>query len=1101
MATEHGGGFGAQPAPLTRRLRELADGRAGDAGWRAGDAGWRAGDADCPVRRMPRPARVPVPLSFAQESLWLAEGRRTGRVGCAGSVIAGRIRGPLDVPALSLAFAAVADRHQVLRSRFSLADGQVRMIADEPGALELELIDLSREDSPYQAAVRQGGDASRRGFDLAGGRLALARLFLLGPDDYILMVSAHESVCDRNSMNMVVQELSAGYQAYAAGCEPELPELPAQYDDFASWQQEALGVSILASQLEYWQSKLSGAAGALDLPAAWPQPGTPPYRAGQIPIAVTGTTTARLRELAAAHGTSASTIGLAAFHALLGRYGRTADVIVGCASPGRPHPELDRLIGPFATVLPIRADIAASRSFAELIDQVRQACRDALAHQDLPLAQFAAELTPAADGAPAELAQAFFACYAPGPGLRLGDADVDPLELIPASTRFTIELHIADELTGPLTGQIVYPDDVFEDAAMRRFAGHYENFLSSASAAPGRPVPEISEASAEELHQVLIGWNEPARARTAPPGLTAPPAGTISELFEERAASSPQATALQSGSERLSYAQLDTRANRLARVLRERGAGQEKVIAVLLPRGIDLVVALLGVAKTGSAYLPIDPASPPGRIAFMLGQADALLAVTTVRLGGQIPGGTPIVPIDEAAAAPCASGKLPQVAGPDNLAYVIYTSGSTGRPKGVAIESRALLNLVCWHIGTYQIGPGDVVSQVANPTFDAAGWEIWPTLIAGACLDIIPDETVGVTERMVAHFARARTSVTFVPTPLAQLLVREPLGRLTALRLLLTGGEAFQPRRDDDPGVPVVNHYGPTENTVVATATGPLMPPWRRPPIGAPIANVRAYVLNSTLSPAGIGVPGELYLAGAGVARGYLGRPGLTANRFRPDPFAAAPGARMYCTGDVVQWREDGTLDFLGRTDAQLKIRGHRIEPGEIETALAAHPAIAQAAVSVRHNPAGDQLVAYVVVSSGPTSPRDLRAHLARQLPSYLLPTAFIEVDRLPVSASGKIDRRQLPMSWPLPTAGDAPRRELEKVVADMAQDLLGIPRIGVHDDFFELGGHSLLAMQLIARIRDATGVDLPIQAVFDGRSAARISDAIEAARTGQNRS
>ena len=1037
-----------------------------------------------------RPSAGRAALSFTQESLWLSEQRCPGYADPFLSGISYRIHGELDAALLGRAFGTVADRHEILRSRLDLADGRPHLAVDEPGAVELELTDLTSDDDPYQEALNQLHAATQRGFDLVGGRLAHARLIRLAPDDHVLMIIAHDMISDNRSINIIIQEWSETYEAYAAGKAPELPRLLIQYQDFASWQQESLGVSVLAGQLEYWKDKLAGTVRVLDLPTDKPRPTVPSGRSRRVRISVPETATILLRELARTCGSTLYTVLLCGYQALLARYGRAVDVVVACADPGRPHRELDDLIGPLEKVLPIRADLSSRPSFTALIDQVRQASADGLAHQDLPLVQFMGELDPTADSTRNPLAQAFFALYTPGARLRLGDANADLIELPPTGTQFDIELHVVDNQAGALSGELVYADDVFALSSMRRFAEHYVNFLTAAAAGPGRRVSEIDMTSAGELHQILGRPSKTPGNGANIPGLAGV---TISGLFEERAARTPEATALRCGQHRLSYAELNAQANRLARALRDQGVSGENVVAVLMSRSIDLVVALLGIAKAGGAYLPLDPSYPAERITFMLRDAGVGLVVTTAEFDRALSGTVAIARIDDANLGAFAADNLPQVAGPDNLAYVIYTSGSTGQPKAVAIEMKSLLNLISWHIGTYKITPNDVVSQVANPAFDAAGWEIWPALIAGAVLDIVPDEAIGEPERMIAHFAQAGTSVTFVPTPLAKLLVGQQLDQRTSLRLLLTGGEAFQPRPDDDPGVPVLNHYGPTENTVVATATGPLAPPWGRPPIGFAIANVRAYLLTDTLALVGIGIPGELYLGGAGVGRGYLGRAGLTAAKFVPDPFAATPGTRLYRTGDLARWREDGSLDFLGRADDQVKIRGFRIEPGEIEAALMTHRGIRQAAVAVRPTTAGDQLIAYVVASGAATDPRDLRAHLAARLPGYMVPTAFLELDQMPLSRTGKIDRRRLPAVVSLPSDDDAPRKTLEKTIATMVAELLGIRHIGIHDDFFELGGHSLVALQLIARIRDELHVEVPIRVIFERRSVAGISETLEA--------
>ncbi|MDT8914694.1 non-ribosomal peptide synthetase [Amycolatopsis sp. PS_44_ISF1] len=1001
----------------------------------------------------PAPADAPLVPSSAQRRLWFLEQLQPGTpaylVPCTY-----RLHGPVDAPALARAFGEVQRRHSVLRSH--LPDEQTVVVRAEP--VPLELVDLSGAPDPAAAARERAAESAAVPFDLATGPLLRGTLFRLDAEDHVLHVVVHHAVFDGVSRQVFTRDLAAAYRS-----EPR-PALPVQYTDYAAWQRENLAVE---DRVAYWREALRDVPPAIELPTDHPRPPMPSSRGASVEFAIPAATTAALRELAGAHRATLFMTTLAALQALLGRYARTDDVVVGCPTANRTRAEVEDLVGFFVNVLPLRADLSGAPEFTKLLAQVRDTTLAGFAHQDLPFEQLVEELAPPRDLSRNPVVQAWFQLFETDglDELRLPGVRVSPFEGEARTTRFDLELHLLTEPDGTITAELVYATDLFEADTARRFAGHYATLLDEVARDAARPVRDIPVAGPAELRQVLTGWND-----------TAVPLGeaTLAERFEAQVRRTPDATAV-SGAQRLTYAELNAEADLLATRLRERGARPDDVVAVVRPRGAAFVTALLGVVKAGAAYLPVDPDLPGDRVAHMVDRAGVRLAVDD---GGVTPvGGDP-----RPAAVP------PPPSTPDNLAYVLYTSGSTGRPKGVAVAIRSLLNLVDWHLGTYRLGPGDVVSQVASPSFDAAGWEIWPALLSGACLDIPPQETAEVPSALAGHFAEAGTTVTFVPTPLAEALLAEPLG--PPLRALLTGGDALRPRPGDDPGVPVVNHYGPTENAVVATATGPLGPPWGVPPIGAPIANVRAYVLDDGLRPVGAGLPGELCLGGAGVARGYTGEPAMTAEWFVPDPFGE-PGARLYRTGDLVRWLPSGTLQFLGRLDDQLQVRGYRIEPGEVEAALLACPGITAAAVAV----SGDRLTGYLV--GNPPEPAQLRTRLAEVLPRPLIPAVFVPLERLPRTRSGKLDRRALPAAPRPAGTGVAPRDPVEAAIAGIWAEVLGLDRVAVHDDFFDLGGHSLLGTRVIVRIEDAFGVRLPMRVVFERRTvaelAAGVADAVRA--------
>ncbi|MBG6090549.1 amino acid adenylation domain-containing protein [Actinomadura viridis] len=1045
----------------------------------------QAGGADALpalVARAPEERTVP---SFGQRRLWFLDQLQPGAL--AYSIpITYRLRGALDVAALSDALRWVVHRHEVLRSRFGVAEGEPFVVLDGAGAFDVPVTDVPDERTAREIA-RAEAEAP---FDLAVGPLCRARVLRVGAEDHVLLVVFHHSVFDGWSIGVFQRELSVAYGAFAGGGVPGLGDLAVQYGDFAVWQREWLSGEVLEGQLGYWRDRLEGVAPALELPVDRVRPPVPSYRGGVVEFSVGGGLADGLRGLGRREGASLFMVTLAVFQVLLGRYGRTEDVVTGCPSAGRSRPELEELIGFFVNSLPLRTDLSGDPSFVELVGRVRGVVLGAFDHQDVPFERLVEDLTPTRDLSRNPIIQIFFQLFqtksADLLGLDLPGVATAPFAEDAPVTRFDVEMHLTGGDTGGLTGQLVYAEDLFEAETMRRLVAHYLNLLDAVVADPAAPLSRLQMAGPDELRETLVEWNDTA--------VTVDDDRTVPELFREQAAATPDAIALTWDGGTLTYRELDTGSDRLARHLRDRGAGPEKVVGLLLPRGPEQITAMLAVLKAGGAYLPLDPAHPDERIAFQLDDARAVLAVTDDALAGRLPAAIPAVRIGAGELPdPSGTGLEPGHAG--DLCYVIYTSGSTGRPKGVEVTHASLVNLVSWHIERYGLDGSDRVTQVAGPSFDAAVWEIWPPLLAGARLDLPSGETVRDAGALVARLTEAGTTVAFAPTAMAELLIREPLATRTALRSLLTGGDAFTPAPGDAPGVPVVNHYGPTECTVVATATGPLGPPWRRPPIGGPISNVRVYVLDERWRPVPTGVPGELFVGGAGVARGYTGRAALTAERFVPDPWSRRPGARMYRTGDLVRRRPDGALEFLGRLDRQVKIRGYRIEPGEIETALVGHPRVKEAVVEPVRTPAGEAALAAYVVGAGLLAPSaaELRGHLAQEVPDHMVPGAFVTLEALPLTASGKVDRAALPVPrWNDERDYVPPANQTEQVLAEIWADLLGVPRVGVHDDFFELGGHSLLATRLMARIQEIFDVDLAVRALFEHRTVRDLGNAVE---------
>ena len=965
------------------------------------------------------------------------------------------ITGPLDIPALSRAVRSFLAAHPVLRTRIVLREGEpwARTVEPSEPALRIATPDSLGTD-PRAAAFALAEELAETPFALGAEPLFRAVLIVAGPDRHLLSITAHHLVFDGGSRRVLEQHLAA---AYPAGLDH--PESGPRYADLARAERDWLAGPEAARQLAYWRTRLAGAPTVLRLPTDRPHPDQPAQAGAQVDLPVPEEVVAGLTALARTHRTSLFVVALAAYLPFLATHTASTDVTVGVPFAGRDRAGRENVVGYLVNTVVMRADLADDPSFDELVRRVRGDVLDAFDHDDIPFPSVVAALAPARHAEHNPLFQHWFDLTdeQADDGLTLVGLDCARRELPIHTTHFDLETHLRRHADGT-TLRLVYRTDLFDRATVIRLAERFLALLADLAAAPGLRL---------SAHPVVSPTER--RALTAPGPAPVPAAPTITEWLADTIAAHPDRIAVSDPGHRLTYRELDRRSARLARALCARGVGPEDVVAVRLAKGVDLVVALTAVLRAGAAYLPVDPALPPLRIEQIT--AGAVLTITE----------------DDAArwlAEPDSpSAPLPEVQ-PAGRCYVVHTSGSTGRPKGVAVSHRSLTHLVAWHLDRYHLRPGDRVTQIASMSFDAAVWEIWPALLAGAELDLPPAELARAPKDLVAHYARVGTTVAFAPTPLAEYLIREPLGARTRLRVLLTGGDRFRPDPAAAPGVPVVNHYGPTENTVVATAGPPLTAPWPEISIGRPIGAVRCYLLDQHDRLVPPGVPGEVCLGGPGVARGYVGAPGSTAARFRPDPFAPEPGGRMYRTGDLARLRPDGELDFLGRIDRQVKVRGHRVEPGEVEAALLAHPAVTDAAVVAED----DALVAYVVL----TEPADLLAHAGARLPAYLVPSVVVEVPALALTATGKLDRAALCRPADTTDPADTPSTELENLVADVWCAVLRRASVGAHADFFALGGHSLAAVRVADEVGELLGLRIPVRTVFDHPTVVGLAAAVE---------
>ncbi|MEU0148673.1 amino acid adenylation domain-containing protein [Streptomyces sp. NPDC006288] len=1022
----------------------------------------RAGRAAVPRR----PEGTVPPLSFAQERLWFMEQFAPGTAAY-NIPVARRLRGTLDLPALRDALDAVVARHETLRSRYPATDdGRPVLEIAEPAPFDLRTADAEDEEH----AARLVDELGARPFDLVGGPLIHGLLVRLADDDHVLLLVVHHSVSDGWSSEVLVSEVLRGYSARAAGKPDLLPELPVQYGDFALWQRDRLTGERLDAEVSYWRRELAG-VGPLDLPTARPRPERQTFEGAGYGFAVDRALLDRLTALGREQGATAHMVLLAAFQLVLSRFSGQRDFAVGSPVAGRPEPELEGLIGMFVNVLALRARLDGDPTFTELVGRTRETCLEAYAHQELPFAQLVSELNVERDVSRSPVFQAVLAIqnYASAGALPPGELplEVEPFGLHAAGTRFDLELFLMEWPDG-LRGAFNYNTDLFDEAGVARMSDHFGRLLRAVAERPGVPVSEHDGLDPAERRRMLVEWNDT--------GSAVPDGATLTGLVAAQTARTPDAVAVDFGGETLTYAGLDRAADRIARRLAAEGVGPGSLVAVSAERSLGLVAGLLGVLRTGAGYTPLEPDYPAERLAFMLADSGATVLLT--QRGLPVPGdcAARVLLLDDPAQWEEAGPERP-VRGPDadDIAYMIYTSGSTGRPKGVPNTHRAIVNRLLWMARTYAVGPADAVLQKTPTGFDVSVWELFLPLITGARLVVA--EPGG--HKDAAHLrdtiaGRGVTVAHFVPAMLDVFLAEEDVERCTTLRRVVCSGEELAPHTARAftarlPHCALANLYGPTEAAVDVTSwecEGPLA----TVPIGAPVDNTRLYVLDACLRPAPVGTPGELHIGGAQVSLGYHRRAGLTAARYVPDPYGP-PGSRLYRTGDLARWTAGGQLEHLGRIDQQVKVRGMRIEPGEIEAALRAEPGVTAAAVVVREdNPGDKRLVAYLVTAGAgeEPDPARLRTALRRTLPDHMVPAAFVALDALPLSPNGKLDRRALPAPQARRAGGavSAPETATEQILADIWAEVLTLPEVGTDDDFFDLGGHSLLATQVVARAR-----------------------------------
>ncbi|MFI9272171.1 non-ribosomal peptide synthase/polyketide synthase [Kitasatospora sp. NPDC052896] len=1041
-----------------------------------------------------RRAIVPVardtaaPMSYAQQRLWFLEEFAPGGAEYV-TALALRLRGALDTGALGAALRALVARHESLRTTFDSVDGHGVQNVHPPQDVPLPLHDLSElPEDPRQSALRRllAGERARP-FDLRRGPLLRTGLVRLADDDHVLALTLHHIVTDGWSTGVLLTDLAHLYRAELDRTAPQLPSLPVQYADYAHWQRTA-GDTDADDQLAYWQEQLAGTE-PLHLSTDRPRPAVRTSSGATARLELPARTARRLARVGRERGATLFTTLVAAAQAYLARLSGDADIAVGTVTSGRDRAETQNLVGFFVNTLVLRSRVETRRPFTEFLTDVRQTVLDAFAHQDVPFERVVDQVQPVRDTSRTPLFQVMVVLQnTPVADLDLPGLDVTDVETEVEQAAFDLTLEFAETDSGALHGLITYNTDLFDAATAERMAGQLGTLLAAVAQDPGRPVGALPLTGDGELKTLL----DQARGTFRPV-----PEATLPDLFERQAARTPDAVALLDGGRELTYAEVDRAANRLAHRLIQRGVGPERLVALALPRSAGAVVAQLAVGKAGGAFLPVDPDYPAQRREFMVRDSGARVVLDDP---------AEVWAADGPETAPTDADRTTALT-PEHPAYVIYTSGSTGTPKGVVVTHRGLAAFAAAAAEQYAVGPGDRVLQFASPSFDASVLELCVSLLGGAAL-VTGEEGPLVGERLAEVLADRCVSHTLIPPAALATVEPETADALPALRTLIVGAEACPADLVDTwaAGRRMINSYGPTEATVVATWTGPLSPGGGTPPIGRPCGATRGYVLDAALRPVPPGVTGELYVAGPGVARGYLGRPGLTAQRFVADPFGA-PGERMYRTGDLVRRHADGDLRFAGRVDDQIKVRGFRIEPGEIETALRRSTLVRDAVVTVRADASGDgavagpgRLVAYVVPADGSAGPLpervsagELRGHLAGLLPPHMIPSVFVPLERLPLTPNGKTDRRALPAPGPAQAAAGprlAPRTDTERRIARIWADVLGIQEIGADDNFFVLGGDSILSMQVVSRLR-RDGLHLATRDLFTHQTVAELATVV----------
>ncbi|SPE63311.1 putative Phenylalanine racemase (ATP-hydrolyzing) [Verrucomicrobia bacterium] len=1045
-----------------------------------------------------RPATIP--LSFAQERLWFLDQLEPDSPLYNIPTVA-RVKGELDGGALEQSIAAILARHEALRTRFVGLDGIPTQIIDEPDGFRLAQFDLASgpEAERERAAMDLAAREVRRPFNLSTDRLLRGTLARLGPRDHLLILVVHHIVSDEWSLQLFFRELAAFYEEFTGGRSASLPPLPMQYPDFALWQREWLQGEIYARQLKFWEKQLSSSP-ITELPSDHPRRAAPSFSGHVLSRPLAPGFAAELKQLARAHRATLFMVLLAAFKALLHRYTQAEDILVGSPIAGRNRLETEELIGFFVNTLALRTRLGAGLPFEELLHRVRETTLGAYAHQDLPFERLVAELRPERSLSHNPFARVMFAVQSnTAETFRLPGLELQFIEVETGTAKFDASFVIQENREG-LAARVEYNSDLFEAGTIKRLLEHFEVLLQGIVEDPKQSVSTLPLLTENERRQMLVEWNRTATEY--------PRDKCIHQLFEDQAERTPQAAAVVFGAKSLTYRELNARANQLAHYLRQLEIGPDVPVAICVERSIEMVVGCLAVLKAGGAYVPLDGTYPKERLSFMLADTNAPLLLTQQHLAPHLPRSRPKVLCLDAEweiVAQESRLNLSNATTPEQLAYIMYTSGSTGEPRGVAVPHRAVNRLVL-NTNYIQFKASDRIAQVSNFSFDAATFEIWGALLNGAQLIGISRDAVLSPREFARELREKRITVTFLTAALFNQIASEAPGAFESLRTVIAGGEALDPKwvravLNDRPPRRLLNGYGPTENTTFTCCyeVAALTEAATNVPIGRPLANTQVYILDAHFQPVPIGVPGQLCTAGDGLARGYWNRPDLTAQKFIPNPFAAArvsadPAPRLYQTGDLVRYLPDGNIEFLGRLDQQVKLRGFRIELGEVESHLSQHPDVQACVVAVLGQSTQDKRLAAYFVASNRRCPNEseLRRFLDQKLPDYMVPSTFVLLEALPLTANGKVDRSALPDPGQvrpcLEETYAAPHDRVEAELTGIWEQVLGVQPVGVEDGFFDLGGHSLLAVRVVAEIEKVFGKKLRVATIFQAPTIQRLA-------------
>ncbi|MEG5160088.1 amino acid adenylation domain-containing protein [Microcoleus sp. AT3-A2] len=1031
------------------------------------------------------------PTSFAQQRLWFIDQFEPGNpfYNLPAAVL---LKGRLNVVVLELSFQEIVRRHEALRTTFATVDGQPMQVVGQKFNFGLQVLDLQQlAETQREEKVKQlAAEEARKPFDLTKGPLLRASLLQLDAEEYVLLLTLHHIIFDGWSIGVFLQELAALYEAFSIGKPSPLPELSIQYADFAIWQREWLAGDRLQTQLNYWKKQLNGVPPLLELPADRPRPPVQTYRGAKESFLIPKTLRSALKKLSRQENATLFMTLLAAFKTLLYRYTGQADIPVGSPVANRNRAEIQGLIGFFVNTLVLRTDLSGDRTFRELLDRIREVSLGAYAHQDLPFEKLVEELQPDRNLSYNPLFQvAFVLQTAPVAAESIAGLNLTLLDVENQTAKVDLTLHL-EEQQEEISGQFEYSTDLFDAATINRMAGHFLRLLEGIAANPDRRIEELPLLGEKERHQLLVEWNDTRVDYSSD--------RCIHQLFEAQVERTPDAIAVVFEDEKLTYRELNERANQLAHYLQQFGVKPEVLVGICVERSLDTIVGILGILKAGGAYVPLDPAYPRERLAFTLEDAQISVLLTQQKLLKILPEcSAKVIGLDEweeeqnFSEKSGSDFKLNQQ-NPSKLAYVIYTSGSTGRPKGVAIEHRSAVAFLHWAKEVFS--PEELGGVLASTSicFDLSVFELFAPLSWGGTA-ILAENALHLPTLKTAEKV---TLINTVPSAIAELLRIN--GIPETVRTVNLAGEPLPNTLAQQlyqlPHIQkVFNLYGPSEDTTYSTFALIEKGAERMPPIGSPIANTQIYLLDRTLNPVPLGVPGELYIGGEGLARGYLNRPELTTEKFIPTPFSNSPDARLYKTGDRARYLPDGNIEYLGRIDSQVKIRGYRIELGEIEETLRQHSAVRDAVAIARDDGSGNKrLVAYVVLNQDKLpSISNLRGYLQEKLPEYMVPAVFVTLESLPLTPNGKIDRKALPAPErdrpELEEAFAAPRTAIEKILAEIWAQVLGLEQVGIDDNFFELGGDSILSIQVISKANRA-GLQLTPKQLFQHQTIAQLA-------------